>query len=268
MGLKAWNNFKIMTSPGSATSITQARSLQETLIAIILLVGAVGTTASCATLLPLPPAPHTEIQRVRQEFLGGRTVGLSYYPSAWDGMYEGEGATGRHAFGLNTLTGKYESAFYVKLRNQSDAPVQVASSHFGLITVNGQTYSPGAATTSTSHPFPTTELGPQAWTEGYIVFELPLDVLRRDRPSILQYDDGAGTRAVRYLSIADMVRHEGLSSGVSEETEAGPPLPREMEQERHWIPGHWVNQWIPGRRYEGVWYPGRYETFWIEGRWK
>jgi len=268
MGLKAWNNFKIITCPSIATSITRARSAQETLVVIMLLVGAVGITASCATLLPLPLAPHTEIQRVRQEFLGGRTVGLSYYPSAWDGMYEGEGATGRHAFGLNSLTSKYELAFYVKLRNRSDAPLRVASSHFGLVTVNGQTYSAGPATASTSRPFPTTELWPQAWTEGYIVFELPLDVLRRDRPSVLQYDDGAGTRAVRYLSIPDMVRYEGLGSGVSEETEAGPPPPREMEQEQRWIPGRWVNQWIPGRWYEGVWYPGRYETFWIEGRWK
>jgi hypothetical protein len=80
MGLKAWNNVKIITCPSIATSTTRARSAQETVV-VMLLVGAVIITASCATLLPLPLAPHTEIQRVRQEFLGGRTVGLSYYPS-------------------------------------------------------------------------------------------------------------------------------------------------------------------------------------------
>ena len=80
MGLKAWNNVKIITCPSIATSITRARSAQETVVVIMLLVGAVGITASCATLLPLPLAPHTEIQRVRQEFLGGRTGLISGRP--------------------------------------------------------------------------------------------------------------------------------------------------------------------------------------------
>jgi Domain of unknown function (DUF4352) len=267
MGLKLWSNFRTISWPSVATCITQTRVAQQTLAAIVLVVG-VAITASCVTLSSFPPVPRSEIQRVRQEFLGGHTVGLSYYPSAWDGMVEGKGATGRHAFGLNSLTGKYEIAFYVKLKNRSDAPLRVAPSHFGLATVNGQTYSPGPATASTSRPFPTTELWPEAWTEGYIVFEFPLDVLARDQPSLLQYDDGAGSRAVRYLSIPDMVQYEGLGSGISEETEVGPPPQKKMEQERRWIPGHWENRWIPGRWYGGVWYPGRYETFWIEGRWE
>jgi hypothetical protein len=268
MGLKVWSNFRTITWTSVATCITLPRSAQETLVVMVLVVGAVAITASCATFLSLPPVPHTEIQRVRQEFLGGRTVGLSYDPSAWDGMVEGKGATGRHAFGFNSLTTKYEMAFYVKLKNWSDAPLRVAPSHFGLVTVNGLTFSPGPPTASTSRPFPTTELWPQAWTEGYIVFELPLDVLAKDQPSLLQYDDGVGSRAVRYLSIPDMVQYEGLGSRVSEETEVGPQPQRATEQGRRWTPGQWDNRWIPGRWYGGVWYPGRYETFWIEGRWE
>ena len=266
MGLKVCNNFKIIAGPSIATSIIRARGAQETLVVIMLLVGALGITASCATWSSLPPVPHAEIQRLRQQFLGGSTVGLAYFPSAWDGMYEGTGATGRHAFGLNSLTKKYEMAFYVKLKNRSDAPLGVASSHFALVTVNGQTSSPGLATASTSRPFPTTELSPQASTEGYIVFEVLLDVLAKDRPSVLQYDDGAGNRAVRYLSIPDMVRYEGLGSAASELTAAEPSPPKEMKQEQRLIPGRWVNQWIPGRWHEGVWYPGSYEIFWIEER--
>ena len=129
-------------------------------------------------------------------------------------------------------------------------------------------HSIGPATASTSRPFPNTELYPQAFTEGYIVFEFAPEALGGDQPSLLEYNDGAGNRAFRYLLILDMVQYEGLGSAVSEETEVRPPPQRKMQQERRWIPGHWENRWLPRHWYGGVWYPGRYETLWIEGRWE
>ena len=249
MSLKVWDNFKTISSSNILTRIIRRRSTQQTLVAAVLTAGAVAMTASCATLRSLPPVPYGEIQRVRQEFLGGRTVGLSYSPVAWDSMADGTPPPGRHAFGLNPDTGKYELAFYVRLKNLSDARLRIAPMHFSLFTVKGVTYFPGPATPSTSRPFPTTELSPQASTEGYVVFELPPDALAGDQPSLVEYNDGAGNHAVRYLSIADMMRYEGLASAESREAT-----------------GHWQNRWVPGHWYGGVWYPGRYETFWVEGR--
>ena len=190
----------------------------------VLALGLGAAMASCASLPSPPPAPYTEILRVRREFLGGKTVGLSYDPVMWDGMIEGKGAAGRHAFGPKLETGEYELAFYVRVKNLSDALLRVSPSQLTLTTINGTTYSPGPATASTSQPFPITELHPQGWTDGYIVFELPPGLLARDQPSRLQYDDGAGHRAVRYLSIPDMVQYERLSPVVSEEA-AMLPLP-------------------------------------------
>jgi hypothetical protein len=181
-------------------------------------------------------------------------------------MVEGHGVGGRRAFGLNSDSKKYEMAFYVKLKNQSDAALRVSPAHFGLATVNGQTFSPGSATAATSRPFPTTELSPQAWTEGYIVFELSLDALSQDQVSLLRYDDGVANRAARYLSLADMVQYEGLGSRLSEKTAAGPVPQSEVALERRSLPGRWESRWIPGRREGGVQYRGYYETFWIEER--
>ena len=235
---------------------------------LVLALGFGTAMASCASVPSPPPVPYTEILRVRHDFLGGKTVDLSYDPVMWDGMIEGKGAAGRHAFGPNPKTGNYELAFYVRVKNLSDTLLRVAPSQFTLTTVNGQTYSPGPATASTSQPFPMAELHPQGWTEGYIVFELPPDALARDPPSLLQYDDGAGNRAIRYLSIPDMVRYEGLNPVVAEEAVGPPPSQREKPPQRRWIPGRWETRWVPGHWYGGVWYPGRYATFWIEGRWE
>ena len=245
-------------------------SAQRALVLMVLTIGELAVATSC-TLQPsplLPPVPYSEIRRVRQEFLGGRTVGLSYYPSAWDGMLEGKGPIGRRAFGPNPRTGKYELALYVRLKNLGNLPFRVVPTYFVLITVKGVTYSAGAATASTSQPFPTTELHPQASTEGYIVFELPWDVFVRDQPSLLEYNDGVGNHAVRHLLVPDMVQYEGLAPAVSEESKLSPVPQAEMQQGRRWIPGHWENRWVPGHWYGEIWYRGRYETFWIEGRWE
>ena len=261
----SWNlscNSRIIGGSSLFLPSTPRPSIQGTLAVGLITVLAMAN--ACSSVPYTPPVSYSEINRVRQEFLGGLTVGLSYYPSSWDGMIEGKGATGRRVFGQNSLTGKYEMAFYMRLKNLSNAPLRVASSYFSMSTVKGQKYSPGQATDSTSRPFPTTELQPQALAEGYIVFELPLDVLASDQVSLLEYDDGLGNRAVRYLSIPDMVQYEWLVSGKSEV----PPPQGKMGQEQRWIPSHWENEWIPGRWYRGVWYPGRYETFWIEGRWE
>lgn len=223
---------------------------------------------ACSSLGSLPRFPYPEIQRLRQEFLGGQTVGLSYQPAAWDGMVEGKSPTGPRAFGQNPVSGNYETAFYIAVKNLSNIPVRVAAADFVIVTKSGAIFSASPITGSTSRPFPETELLPQASTQGYVVFEIPLDVLANDQLSTLQYDDGLGNRAVRYLSIPHMVQYEGLGSSVAELTEVTPPPPGEKREGQRWNPGHWENQWVPGRRYEGVWYPGRYETFWIEGRWE
>lgn len=220
---------------------------------------------SCASLPSAPPFPYTDLVRVRREFLGGETVGLSYDPVMWDGMIEGKGAAGRHGFGPNRKTGKYELAFYVRVKNLNNTPFRVAPSQFALITVSGQTFAPGPATASTSQPLPITELHAQGQAEGYIVFELPPDALARDQPSRLHYDDGTGRQASRYLFIPDMLQYEGLSPVVSGEAARPPPLPRERQPQRRLISNRWETRWAPGQWYEGVWYPGRYATFWIEG---
>lgn len=236
-------------------------------VALVLILIINEMASSCALSSPsLPPVPFNEIQRVRQEFRGGQMVGLSYSPAAWDSMAAGTPPPGRHSFGPNRSTGKYELAFYVKLKSLRDVPFTVAPTYFVLTTVKGMNYPSGPATAVTSQPFPNTELYPQASTEGYIVFELAPQSLGEDQPSLLEYNDGAGNRAVRYLLISDMVQYEGLGSAVTEDTELRPPSQTEKDQERRWISGRWENQWVPGSWYGGVWYPGRYETFWIEGR--
>lgn len=228
----------------------------------MLALGSGAAMASCAALPSPPPVPYSEILRVRHEFLDGEAIGLAYDPVMWDGMIEGKDTTSRHVFGPNPKTGKYELAFYVRVKNLSDSRLRVAPTEFSLTTVGGETYSPGTATASTSQPFPMTELQPQGSTEGYIVFELPPDALAKDQPSLLQYDDGAGHRAVRYLSTPDMVRYEGLSPVVSEEVARPRPPPGGERQPK----GRWETRWVPGHWYGNVWYPGRYATLWIEGR--
>jgi len=234
----------------------------------VLALGFAAAMASCASVPSPPPVPYTDVLRVRREFLGGETVGLSYDPVTWDGMIEGKGVAGRHAFGPNPKTGKYEMAFYVRVKNLSENLLHVAPSHFTLITVGDQTYSPGPVTASTSRPFPTSELHPQGRAEGYVVFELSPGALARDQPSRLQYDNGAGHQAARYLSIPDMVRNEGLSPMVSEEAAGSPPPQGEEQPQSRRISGRWETRWVPGHAYGGVWYRGRYATFWIEGYWE
>jgi len=227
--------------------------VQGKFILTMLMAGFGAMAASCASL---PPASYTEIQRVRHQFLGGQTIGLAYDPVMWDGMIEGKGVAGRHTFGPNAQMGNYELAFYVRVKNVSRDLVPVTFSYFKLLMASGQTYTPGPATASTSRPFPTTELHPQGWTEGYLVFELPPDGLVKDRPATLQYDDGQGHQAVRYLALGEMVRYEGLSAEAA--APPSPPLPK--GEQRRWVPGRWETRWVP--------HHGRYEPFWVEGHWE
>ncbi len=102
-----------------------------------------------------------------------------------------------------------------------------------------------------------TEVHPQGWTEGYIVFELPPALLARGQPSRLQYDDGVGHQTVRYLSIPDMVQYEGFSPVVSEEAARPSPPQGEQQLQRCRTSGRWETRWVPGHWYGNVWYRGR-----------
>jgi hypothetical protein len=100
--------------------------------------------------------------------------------------------------------------FYIWLRNNTSAPISIDPDHLSLLTEQGKTMALSPLTHATPAPLTSQTIQPLGIVSGYVVFEIPKEIIRSDRPGRIAYEDQAGNRVVRYLQIEGMKKYEGM----------------------------------------------------------
>lgn len=173
---------------------------------------------------------NDRIYQHRARFMDGGGVSMAYSIVYWDAI---EGKTEREE------EERVPEVYYLWLRNNTDASITVDPEGLSLLTEKGESIHLSPLTEKSVSPLEKTELEAHTTADGYVIFEVPRESIDKDRPSRLVYEDQAGNRAVRYLQVDDMKRHEGLVLKESVKYYA-PVYPRD-----YWYPYYYPYDYYP-----------------------